>query len=395
MLTIFANMRVNSEERFEHLKDSFDSFSGASDDWLINIRGTKRTEVIAFLKERLGGRATFFELLDDSRGWATNALEMLPQARYPYILAWVEDHINVAGEDTLRRAVSEMDAQKVKCMPYSWHGVGWTQGKAEEQRAHLRLKKGSVIETAEVSEDSWTKVTSYKNYPYLISNVSIYDKDFYKKLLEADQRIWPFPLTTFLYRVLAVLRRLGLPLEQRKTFRVINRWLGFRLGRFSTETPFNLEKGPERVDLLPLRLAFPLQELFACIEDDMDSPDHSYSLVSRGMYPKRDVLLEWNPAEDMPRHSRERKTMPKGEIIKGRYAYYPDSKHARATVVREYIAVKNGSITVTLGGQSLKLHQGEGASFFTNLQHEIRADEPSEIVRYVPNPGLAPHRFST
>src|SRR4051812_38952078 len=126
MLTVFANMLINSDERFEHLKDSFESFKDTSDDWLINIRGVKRKEVIAFLRERLGARATFFELLDDSRGWTTNAFAIAKHAKYPYVLLWNEDHMNIAPQEYIRRVVEEMKEKNAELLIYSW----WNRGKS-------------------------------------------------------------------------------------------------------------------------------------------------------------------------------------------------------------------------------------------------------------------------
>jgi 6-phospho-3-hexuloisomerase len=45
-----------------------------------------------------------------------------------------------------------------------------------------------------------------------------------------------------------------------------------------------MEKSGERYDMLPIRFAFPNQELFACIDDDLNT--EGYSLVSRGVYKK-------------------------------------------------------------------------------------------------------------
>ena len=68
-LTIFANMMINNTKRFQHLKDSFYSFHNISDNWLINIRGKLRNDVIDFLKNNLGDKMILFELLDEKRGF--------------------------------------------------------------------------------------------------------------------------------------------------------------------------------------------------------------------------------------------------------------------------------------------------------------------------------------
>ncbi len=394
MLTIFANMLINSPERLEHLKDSFESFSGTSDDWLINIRGKQREAAIAFLKERLGDKATFFELLDDSRGWSRNALDMLARAKHPYVLIWVEDHINIAGEAYLRDVVREMDEQKVESLCYSWHNIGWEKGKLSEQKALLPFRKGRAIDAVLITKGDWERVQIPGRTPYLVSLISIFKKDFFKRLLLKDRRKLPFYLTPLIYRALALLRRFGFPLEQRRTFRRINRVCGYVFPRFPKETPFDVEKGPDRFDILPMRIAFPSRELFACIDDDMDSPDHSYSLVSRGRYPVRDRLIAWNPREALPRHAPSPASLAEGDSVKERYCFYDSVKHIRATVAREHIAVISGRVRVLVGGEALELAAGEGASYFTNVSHEVRALETSEIIRYIQQTGLAPHYFS-
>ena len=48
MLTIFANMKIDSTVRLQHMKDSFLSFDTISDNWLINIRGKFRNDALGF-----------------------------------------------------------------------------------------------------------------------------------------------------------------------------------------------------------------------------------------------------------------------------------------------------------------------------------------------------------
>ena len=54
MITIFANFRINDEERFQNLQKSFFSFYKSNiNNWIINIRGNKKDEVCKFLEKNI------------------------------------------------------------------------------------------------------------------------------------------------------------------------------------------------------------------------------------------------------------------------------------------------------------------------------------------------------
>jgi hypothetical protein len=114
MITILGNIRINSLSRLEHFKNSFFSFKELSDDWVINIRGTFRDEAISFLRSELNNKLNLFTLLNDNRGWITNALEMLNVAKYQYILVWNEDHMNISTTDHIISVIKEMRTGKEK-----------------------------------------------------------------------------------------------------------------------------------------------------------------------------------------------------------------------------------------------------------------------------------------
>lgn len=397
MFTVFANMRINSDERLQHLKESFESFESESDDWLINIRGSKRAEVIAYLKDRLGRRATFFELLDDSRGWIPNALEMLPKAKYNYVLVWLEDHINIAPQGLLKKVVEDMEQHKVDQLVYTWWNVGWKPENSAKQKELLNFKKEKTIEWSDIDKDTWRKVHGLDEVPYavyLVSLASIFRKDFFKSLLIGDQRKLPRFLTPFAHGLLSVVRKFGLKFEQRKWFDMIDKALFYKLRLFPKETPFDLEKRPHRYDMLPLRTALSLQELFVCIDDDSVPEPHGYSLISRGLYPLVNRLISWDGQTSIGEIEKNQMDLENGKIIKERYVYY-GVKRTRSIPVREYIKVLKGRVRISVGEESLIVTSGNGAGYFTNIPHEITALEDSEIDKYVPKIGLAPYYFST
>ena len=53
-LVVFANFRIDNEERYLRLKDSFFSFKDISaEKWVINIRGSYKEQTKNFLQENL------------------------------------------------------------------------------------------------------------------------------------------------------------------------------------------------------------------------------------------------------------------------------------------------------------------------------------------------------
>lgn len=279
MLTIFANMRINDMDGLQHLKDSFYSFNTISDNWLINVRGTLRVEAIDFLEKELIDKAVFFELLDDSRGWIENAIEMLTHAKYDYLLVWNEDHINIAPQKELLDIVKEMEERKADYLLYSW----WLFGKARKEFDMLPLEKGNHIDTLYLTKKRWREVLA-NGYPYyILSLCGIYRKDFLKQMLLKDRIKMSMFFTKNLYRGMTLLNHLGLHFSQRKYFHLINKLFFYKLRRFSKETPFDLEKDPDSTDMLPFTVALAKQELFACIDDDLDT--QGYQLIKRGKYP--------------------------------------------------------------------------------------------------------------
>jgi len=97
MITILVNVLINNKNKLDHFRYSVNSLSTISDDWLINVRGKLRKEALAIAKLTLKSSATFFNLLDDDRGWIHNALTMLNSAKNNYVLLFNEDHSLVAS----------------------------------------------------------------------------------------------------------------------------------------------------------------------------------------------------------------------------------------------------------------------------------------------------------
>lgn len=378
MLTIFANIRINDEDGLEHLKDSFHSFDTVSDDWLINIRGTLRTKAIDFLTKELGDKMRLFQLLDDSRGWIVNALEMLPYAKYEYILFWNEDHLNTAPQNEIVGAVKEMEARHADYLLYSW----WMSGKAREAFALLPLERGEFIDTIQLTKERWAQVRA-NGYPYyLLSLCGIYRKGFFKQLLLKDRAKLPMFCTKNLYRAMTLMNRLGVKFSQRKYFHLINKLLFHKLRRFTKEAPFDLEKGPDRTDVLPFTIALPKKELFACIDDDLDMP--GYQLIKRGKYPtsfsfKADKMDDANVSALEAGGARDVSSvfLRKTEIY--RRAYYEDAVRV-AHLLKENIVVRQGKVMVEMGGSQCILSSNEKVSVYPHIGYTVTALEDTQLL---------------
>ncbi len=386
-MTVFANMMINSDERFEHLKDSFESFKDTSDDWLINIRGKKRLEVIAWLKERLGEKANFFELLDESRGWTVNALEMVRQAKNPYVMIWIEDHMYVAPPQYLQNVLMEMAQHKADYLQYSW----WMNGLYKQYFDDIERTRGNSIDTVTIGNDVWKKWQAEGKNVQLISLLGIFEKNFLIKMLRYDRYMLPMSVRQSVFRVMSILNKAGIRFNQKTAYHRINRLMRFKMRRQPIETPHDFEKEPNRYDILPMRTSVSHRELFACMDDD-DDPAHRSSLMTRGMYPVRNILVPWDSREAPQRHVQVKETQQKGSSAKEAYTFF-SSKDVRHVLCREYVRVIRGKVRITVKDRSIDLVPGKGAAFFCNIPHLIEALDDSEIERYKPDLGLALHNL--
>jgi len=270
MLTIFANIRINSKERLKNLIQSYNLMAGISDDWLINIRGRYRKKAINYLKPRLKNKAIYFNLLDETRGWMTNSLDMIDEAKYNYLLVWNEDHANTAPVDIYPKILKEMGENDVEYMIYSW----WLFGEIRERFNNQKIKIGKYIDTILLTRRIWENMKKDGYGHYIISMVAIFRKDLLRKFLKMDSRKLSVKISHGFMFLLKMGQNLNLDFDFNKVYGSINKALSYRLARYPKDTPFELEKDPERTDILPIKIALPKRELFACIDDDSGTLDY-------------------------------------------------------------------------------------------------------------------------
>lgn len=287
-LTILANMRINEPERLQHMKDSFMSFRDISDDWVINIRGKLRDEAVTFLKENLGDKLNLFELLDDSRGWITNASDMLKSARYDYVLIWNEDHVNLAPQNLYGPLVADMASAGADYMGYSWWLFGKDRGFFDHLGDELNMQHYGTIDVVHMTRKKWNMLLGSGYSYFLMSLCGVYKKDLLRRMIANDVKKMPMFFTKFLFKVMGFLNIMGIRFNTKNAFDRINALFFNKLRKYPAYTPFELEKPPTRTDMLPLAIALPRQELFACIDDDLNIS--GYSLVNRGLYNRATVV---------------------------------------------------------------------------------------------------------
>lgn len=245
-LTIFANFRINDDERFLRMKDSLMSFKDINAaQWVINVRGQYKNETRAFLREQLGPRLALFEL-ESPEGWFHDARIMTKTINSDFVLFWIEDHLNLVRDmSEYDEILSEMQSAKVEFMFYSFL---W------------QVKQYDLIKKNELKYISWFDLTRgnfklvLKRDPggYIIGCTAFFSGELFKRIVGSD--------------------------DPRQAI------------KWPKETPFDFEKSSHDRHWLPIRVGVPKKELFACIDDD--SIALGSSLMSRGLYPARERRLK-------------------------------------------------------------------------------------------------------
>lgn len=250
LLTVFANFRIDSDERFLRMQDSFRSFRNADiEKWVINVRGPLKREAADFLRAELGSQLRLYEL-ESTRGWFADSAKMLGSIDSPYVFYWVEDHLLVGGVDYLNQVVAEMRALDADYLLYS----AFHAGDGLASLACLPTLDGNGIVVVDYDRRNHSQrmmLVREKGLTcstFIISTVGIFRRSLFERILLTND-----PL--------------------------LKRWpKGF---------PFDFEKTQNDIHWLPLRVGHTKRELFAFIDDDHGRVGHS--LISRGLYPNRET----------------------------------------------------------------------------------------------------------
>ncbi len=253
-LTIFTNFRINDEERFLRLKDSFHSFKDINAvKWVINIRGKYKDGVSTFLSEHLGDKLSL-HYVESGKGWFHDSRLLLEEIDSDFVLYWIEDHINMVPVQIYQNVLSEMKASKSDFLFSSW----WIMDQAENAYEGIPKEEYDHIKTMEIDLAASKKITAKVGLHFIISALGIFDSKLFKKVVSTNHP---------------------------------------RLRRWPKDTPFDLEKRVTDTFWLPLRVSLPKIELFAPIDDDLRG--YPGSLQTRGLYPLRE--LRANPVAKQSR----------------------------------------------------------------------------------------------
>jgi hypothetical protein len=248
LLTVFANFRIDSEERLLRMQDSFHSFCEADiETWVVNIRGPLKKEAAEFLRTNLGGRLKLFEL-ESKKGWFHDSRQMLHEINSEYIFFWIEDQLCVSGVNYFNQVVAEMKMFGAEYLLYT----AFHDGEGIRSFDGLSSLDSDAIIAVNYDRKSHKRrmrfVSSNKLIcaTFIISCCCIVKWSLFKRIiLENDPLIKRSPM----------------------------------------ETPFDFEKNQRDTHWLPMRVAQTKREFFAFIDDDHGREKHS--LISRGLYPNR------------------------------------------------------------------------------------------------------------
>ncbi len=237
-LTIFANFRINNEERYQRMKDSFESFKDINaTKWVVNVRGLYKLKTILFLREHLGEKLYSYTL-ESRKGWFYDTRNMLPQIDTDFVFFWIEDHINMVDVDIYEEILSEMKENKCDQLTYSWYMDSYSKifepiKESESERLnffYINKKNIKIVEDIN------------KGFFYTVAAQGIFSVSFFLKIINCNPKV----------------------------------------RRHLKDTPFDFEKRSTDLDFINFKYSLPKFELFACIDDNLF--EDNYCLIDRGLY---------------------------------------------------------------------------------------------------------------
>lgn len=244
--TIFANFRIDTEERFLRMKDSFNSISKTNiHEIVVNIRGEFKFETAFFLKESFTG-LLHISHLESKAGWFYDSRILFNKITSDVVFFWIEDHICTVKPCVFNEVITSFSSNSLDYLEYSWFNSEISHELS--LIAEYSTKYFSIIDLNSKSNRLKNLIyeRSIGRKPYLVSCPSIYSKPFFERILKLNRPLLP---------------------------------------RWPRSTPFDFEKRSDDTYVLPFRYGFLKIELLACIDDDNMFKDSS--LVSRGLYPER------------------------------------------------------------------------------------------------------------
>ena len=266
-LIIFANFRIDNEERYLRMKDSLLSFKKiAAKKWVINVRGNYKEKTLLFLKNNLGNKLVYSQL-ESKYGWFHDTRKLLKEIDSDFVLFWLEDHINLSKIEEYEDIIVEMQQNKCDQLTYTW----WYP-EFKDVFSPIKSSESKRLDYFEINPMNIKKLEQLQGrYLIPLSIPGIFSVSFFKKIIQSNHP---------------------------------------KLKRWPKATPFDFEKRSTDIEFMNFKHALPKFELFASIDDNNRSKG-AYCLIDRGMYENRisreEMLID---------EKREKKTNPLPEWLK-------------------------------------------------------------------------------
>ena len=228
-ILFFGNIFVNDEEKFIHMRDSFESifdenlFSTA----IINVRGKLAKKSLNYLKSK---KIDNLYSINSPYGWYHDTYNITKNSKFDYIFCWLEDFI-CTNKSLFKNMLFSLKKNKIDIIKYYPTKLDFKINKFSEN---------DVFYSKKVEKKEYKNI--FKNN-YIISYGSVIKKKLFFKILKDND-----------------------------------------YGNWDKETPFGFEKNSEQIKWLPLRIAYLKKQIFISIDDDHDIPGSS--LHSKGEYKK-------------------------------------------------------------------------------------------------------------
>lgn len=241
---VFANIQISNSVRFGAFKKSFLSLSNVDfDKWYINIRGSLKEKAEAFLRSHLGAKLVLFDL--NSRNWHRDSRIMFASVNEKAIFYWIEDHILQIEPMVLSKISLDFIKNSCDYMSYSFWGFGSHVREFSGVTARVSCEYFDIIDYGKSENEIRQKTAAeiYGTKAYIVGLCGLFSYEFFHSNL-FNKRILP-------------------------------------LRRWPKATPFDFERSPADLWILPFRIAVPKLEISCSLDDDNQVAGSS--LVSRAL----------------------------------------------------------------------------------------------------------------
>ena len=234
--TLFAfNVRINSHERLHRLLEILE-YLGPGSRLSVRIRGEFSNDQSlekfnSYRNWMVFSKSTYNE-------WKLDLLEQITKSNCKHIVLLQEDHLPTVPYEELIKILSQCSQQNVDFMPLSFFPQYLLFADTLKKGASIGFKDHDVYFWNLDRSFSKSIDTNLKNYP--VNLVGYFSRDLLTKILCTERPLFK---------------------------------------RYSIESPFDFEQKINETWYLPIKWAFPDNELFACVDDDHGIS--GYSLQSR------------------------------------------------------------------------------------------------------------------